>query len=373
MLLAAFVGFKIFKAVKNIEKQPPPSVMPATQLMSGRISSVYDRCRRAMGAAAAPMPPQRMRPRTQTERAQYIKPYVTGYASIVLVACAMCMAMPATALEQDAAVLKPLESLAKSIISSATTGQPLQIDFGASDVVRSFASFTWRTGFPVTMPRDFTQNAQNFYNRVTARVAETEVKDLKRKRLPELKVDLDDIVDALVEQVRQSPDGLYTDYLETQVNGVPLEEACFQVGLQLKAYGVDLVNYRNIAGAVLGVPLMPTVARTVVSAGKLVPTPQRIGNLTSNIMHTPVREMPNAAFNAVSQVSSSALGTAQNMLSAPAKLLRPSRLSFGGGGGSSSAVVAATAPIDGDDDDEQQMMAMMAAQQPLPMEETVYG
>lgn len=124
---------------------------------------------------------------------------------------------------------------------------------------------------PVNALRNFLGQVQDFYNNVRARVDLFEVKDMQRKTLRLLKDDLDAIVDAIVEEVRQSPNGLYTDYLKVNVNGQSLEDACTAVGVQFKAYGIDLTNYRNIAGAVLGVPLMPQVANGVVSVAKLAP------------------------------------------------------------------------------------------------------
>lgn len=129
--------------------------------------------------------------------------------------------------------------------------------------------------------RGFLGKVQDFYNDVKLRVDQTDVSNLERKSLVRLKDDLDSIVDGIVEEVRRSSDGLFTDYLKTDVNGTTLDEACYGVGVQLKAYGIDLTNYRNIAGAVLGVPLMPQVASGVVSGAKFVP--DMAGRMTNGV------------------------------------------------------------------------------------------
>lgn len=158
----------------------------------------------------------------------------------------------------------------------------------------------------MTMPSGFLVKSQEFYNAIMVRVAATDITLVTRKPLEDLKDDLDLIVDSIVEHVRQSPDGLYTNYLEVQVNGVPLEEACYKIGVQLKAYGVDLTNYRNIAGAVLGIPILPQVASTVIGVANLAPGMDLVANLTTGTVET-VGMIPGVAFNAVSQVSGTAI------------------------------------------------------------------
>lgn len=209
--------------------------------------------------------------------------------------------------------MTPVANLAKGIIKTATLGVPLEVNFDPSGLVKNFAYFTWRTGFPMTMPSGFMDKAQDFYNRVRSRVDISDVKDVERKSLANLRQDLDLIVDSIVEQVRISPDGLYTDYLQTRVNGTPIEDACTKVGVQLKAYGVDLTNYRNIAGMVLGIPVMPTVASAMVNVASLAPNLNRLRNLTSNL---PLDEslallshVPGAALTSVGRVSGSTINS----------------------------------------------------------------
>lgn len=227
--------------------------------------------------------------------------------------------------------MAPVANIAKSVIRTVTLGVPLELNFDPGALVKNFAYFTWRTRFPVSMPKGFVQKAQDFYNRVKARVDRAEVSDVQRKSLANLKLDLDDIVDSIVEEVRQSPDGLYTDYLQTRVHGVPLEDACTAVGVQLKAYGVDLTNYRNIAGMVLGVPLMPTVASAMVNVASLA-NMQTVRNLTSTL--NPLNsnpsqfltQLPNSAIQSVSMVSNSIDNLRQqlpmqNVVQAPFALL----------------------------------------------------
>ena len=165
------------------------------------------------------------------------------------------------------------------------------------------------------MPSGFMQKVQDFYNRIRLRVDQADVKDVERKTLASLKNDLDEIVDGIIDEVRQSSDGIYTDYLQTRVNGVPLEDACTAVGIQLRAYGVDLTNYRNIAGAVLGVPIMPTVASAMVNVASMAPNLGTLRNLTSNLPLDPylLAQLPGSALQRVSSVSNTAMGHFDNL------------------------------------------------------------
>lgn len=199
-------------------------------------------------------------------------------------------------------MLGPFASVAKSIISAVTTGKPLAIDIRSTDLAKSFVSFSWRTGFPITIPTGFIERGQQFYNRILRRVMESDVSELQRKRLVNLKVDLDNIVDSLVEHVRQSPLGLYSDWLEATVNETSIEDAVYNVGTQFKAYSIDIANYRNIAGAVLGVPVVPTVAKHVVSAGRAA---------------APIAQLPGNAINTVTQMSGSAFNSLSNQIPFP--------------------------------------------------------
>lgn len=221
-------------------------------------------------------------------------------------------------LEQDVAILEPLASLARSLVDTVTLGEALAINFGPRDVVNSFASLTWRYGWPVTMPAGFLDKVQDFYNRIRARVDEADVSNVSRKTFVALREDLHDIIDAIMDEVRRSPDGVYTDYTQTKVKGVPLEEACLAIGIQLKAYGVDIKNYRDIASAVLGVPLMPTMASGVITAASLAPSLSSMTNMTNlaapvNMGMATVNQLPNAASNAVSMMSNTALNSIDNL------------------------------------------------------------
>lgn len=164
--------------------------------------------------------------------------------------------------------MKPFADVSKSLISAITLGKPLPIEIKSSELIRSLAKFSWRTGFPISMPSSFPEEGTKFYNELMQRISQANVDGLTRKRLASLKIDMDDIVDSLVEHVRQSPLGLYSDWREARVGNVSLEDACYNIGLQVKGYGIDISNYRNIAGAVLGVPVVPTVAGHMVTAGK---------------------------------------------------------------------------------------------------------
>lgn len=199
----------------------------------------------------------------------------------------------------------PLATLAKNIIATITLGVPIQFDLSAKDIVKNFAYLTWRTGFPVTMPKGFTTDAQDYFEKIRLRVEATDVAILTRKSLADLKVDLDDIVDAIVEHVRESDDGLYTDYTETMVKGVSLEDACVAVGIQLKAYGIDIKNYRDIAGAVLGIPLVPQLASTIVGAVNMVPTLESVNNITRVVL-IPMSRLPDVGQHVSSIAQSSA-------------------------------------------------------------------
>lgn len=186
------------------------------------------------------------------------------------------------------------------------------VDFEPTSFARSIASLAWRTGFPVSMPSGVVQRAQDFYNKLMQDVAATDITLINRKPLASLKVDLDLIVDSVMEHVRQSPEGIYTNYLKIQVGDVTLDEALYRVGVQLKAYGVDLTNYRDIAGAVLGIPILPQVASTVMGAVQMTPGVAFVGDLTSGTVQT-VGMLPGAAYSAVSQASGTALGTIKSL------------------------------------------------------------
>lgn len=205
-------------------------------------------------------------------------------------------------------ILEPYANLAKSIIATVTLGVPIEFNIGANDIMKSFALLTWRTGFPISMPQDFLGKASIFYNQIHERVEATDVQFLVRRTLPELKTELDIIVDSIVEEVRISPDGVYTDYTQTKVNGTLLEDACVAIGLQLKAYKTDLSYYRSIAEAVLGVPLMPTIASGVVNGA----------NITSTIMLMPIdhaTHLSTTALSSLAPIISTGMGVIQSPLS----------------------------------------------------------
>ncbi|KAG9510306.1 hypothetical protein GZH46_01153 [Fragariocoptes setiger] len=186
--------------------------------------------------------------------------------------------------ELDAQFVTPVADTLKSVLSTVFTGVPLDIDFKTQDFARDLVFLTWQTGFPVTMPSGVRERAQQFYDELKQRVADSPVENVERKTMAALKVDIDNIIDAVVEEIRSSPDGIYTDLTQTQVNGVPLQDAMVSVGQQLKAYGVDLTNYKNIAQMVLGIPVLPSVASTFVGVTKQVPRfsmSALTGNLTS--------------------------------------------------------------------------------------------
>lgn len=190
-------------------------------------------------------------------------------------------------------IIEPFATLAKNVIATVTLGVPIEFNLGASDLMHSFGLLTWRTGFPLTMPSDFMAKSQDFYNRIGERVEESSVQFVIRKSLAGLKVDLDLIVDSIVEEVRRSDDGVYTDYTQTMVNGTLLEDACVDVGVQLKAYKTDLIYYRSIAEKVLGVPFLPTIASGVVNGA----------NLTSTVMLMPVDHVTQLSDSAMSSVA----------------------------------------------------------------------
>lgn len=208
-------------------------------------------------------------------------------------------------LEQDAQILRPMTTLVKSIISAVTLGTPGELEFGGPmDFGKNLVSLTWRTGFPMTIPSGFLSKTQNFINRVRAQIQAADVKNVKRKTLANLKLDLDAIVDAIEDQVRLSQDGLYTDYEAIQVNGAPLEDALTAIGIQLKAYGVDVTNYRNIASAILGLPLLPTMAAALVDASSRVPNLATVANLTATMYQTGNQLLPEAASESIDRLRS---------------------------------------------------------------------
>lgn len=231
---------------------------------------------------------------------------------------------------KDAKLIAPIANMTKAIVKTATLGVPLEFNVAPTDLVKNIAAITWRTGFPVTMPKGFMEKAQDFYNRVRLRVQQTSVETLERKSLADLKTDLDNIVDGIVDEIRQSNDGLYTDYLQTRVGGVPLEDACTQVGTQLKAYGIDLTNYQAIAGAVLGIPIMPQVASAVMNVANLAqPIHGTIRNVTGNFVRGPVSQIPMAALGSVSNLHQTALTSANQIVRSAVPSQLTSLLPFG--------------------------------------------
>lgn len=212
--------------------------------------------------------------------------------------------------------MEPIASLAKSAIKTLTLGEPLEADVNIYDLPKDLAHFIWSTGFPISMPRGFVQKARDFYDRVRLRVEQADVEQVSRKSFAEFKLDLDKVVDSIVDEVRRSPDGIYTDYLRTRVDGVPLEDACTALGLQLRAYGFDLTNYHKIAKTVLGIPLMPTVASTLMNLGQLADL-NKVKDLSQSIPGSAqlspatdfLTNLPDTAFNSVSHVSNTALGS----------------------------------------------------------------
>lgn len=216
--------------------------------------------------------------------------------------------------------MEPVARVAKSAVAALALGEPMQaVNISVTDLTRSLVSLTWRTGFPLNLKRGFFNKVMDFYERVKQRVEETSVDNVERKRFVNLKVDLDAIVDGIVEHVRQSPDGLNVNYLEAQINGIPLEDACVNVGIQLKAYKKDIAHYRNVAQMVLGVPVMPTLAKSVVDVAGLVRPPsfQTMANFSTNLVQHPtqVMDLPGSAFNQLSHVSD----TIQNLPIMPSR------------------------------------------------------
>lgn len=169
----------------------------------------------------------------------------------------------------------------KSLIGTVTIGSNLEIHTNMNDMMKDLISLAWQTGFPLNIPAGASEKTQAFYARVTERAYAAPVDGVPRKTLDQLRQDMDAIIDSVVAEIRASPDGIYTDMTQIKVNGVPIEDALVKVGQQLRAYGVDIYNYKNIAQMVLGVPVLPNVASAMMGATRMLPMTTITDNLPS--------------------------------------------------------------------------------------------
>lgn len=142
----------------------------------------------------------------------------------------------------------------------------MELGITSKDAAKSLGHLVIRAQFPRKLPPDLMTKFQDTLNRIRNRVDSTNVDYLTRKPIESLGVDLNNIADALVEHVRQSPDGIYTDYLKANVDNISLEDALYNVGLQLKAYQTDLTNYQMLVSWLMSLPAVPVVTSSMVGA-----------------------------------------------------------------------------------------------------------
>lgn len=196
----------------------------------------------------------------------------------------------------------------KGIIQLIATGKPVKLDFTSRDAAKSLGLLVVRAQFPRKMPADVTTKTQDLLNRLKTRVDESSVDSVTRKTLERLGDDLNDIADALIDQVRNSRDGIYTDYLQTEIDGVQLEDALYNVGLQLKAYHLDLTTYKELVGILLSMPALPAFATSVVGALNQAPNLESLREITKQLAQNPMQPI-----NGLANVAKNAIQWGQSM------------------------------------------------------------
>lgn len=213
----------------------------------------------------------------------------------------------------DARIIMPIVKLSRGLINLATKGQPMQIDFGKSEVAQSIGLLAWRT--KLQLPKGIIAKTQAYFNDIYNRVSESSVSELERKSLEQIGNDMIEILDTVVEHVRTSPKGIYSDITEAQVEeGKQLDEAMTNVGLQFKAYKTDLMMYRDIAHRVLGIPVMPAVAARLVAMIKAA------NATTPSVLKNPAIQITDTANQALSILSKSVSDVGKNIASYPTAL-----------------------------------------------------
>lgn len=180
--------------------------------------------------------------------------------------------------------MKPVISMTKGIIGMIADREPLNLNITSKDLYNSGVGLLWRARFPLRMPNGVVQKAQDLLNKVNARVEATDVTLLSRKTMSQLGKDMEDVVDAIEAKVENSPDGIYTDYLESKVGDKVLEDALYDIGLQLKAYQIDIINYRDLANTLLGLPIVPHVVGGINTAVSTVPNGQILKDITQALI-----------------------------------------------------------------------------------------
>lgn len=170
-----------------------------------------------------------------------------------------------------------------------STGKPLELGFNSRDAAKSLGYLVLKAQFPRKLPPDMMTKVQDLMNRLRSKVDETNIDSLTRKPLERLGDDLLKISDSLLEEARTSPDGIYTDYLKAKIDGVPLEDALFNVGLQLKAYYVDLTNYQTLVNWLLSLPAVPAFASSLTGAINSAPSIEGLRDITKQLTQNPLQ------------------------------------------------------------------------------------
>lgn len=215
--------------------------------------------------------------------------------------------------------------MTKGLIGLVADRKPLNVDFTTGDLARSGINLVWRAQFPMRMPNGVVQKAQDLINKVNARVEDTDVTILSRKTMAQLGKDMEAVVDAIESRVENSPDGIYTDYLAAKVGDKALEDALYDIGLQLKAYQIDLINYRDLADMLLGLPIVPHVVGGINTAVSTAPNVQTLKDITKALIQQSgqatdlARNVVQQGANSVSAIGSTIPGVSSvsNIISTP--------------------------------------------------------
>lgn len=191
-------------------------------------------------------------------------------------------------------------------------GDQLNLDDGFVKIMRGAFSVFWSSGLSVTMPSKTKNQLQDMYNHIHEQVVAEDITKVERKSFVKLKEYIDLIIDSFVQAVYDSDGGLSSiEYSKVKVGNETLEQALVNVGLQFRAYFVDVSNYRDIAKMILGVPVVPTLASGILTASKV---PGNVLDYTG-INLNGVKDIPGQSFSAVTQLGSAAANTLPNLSS----------------------------------------------------------
>lgn len=149
---------------------------------------------------------------------------------------------------------------------------------------------------------DLIPKLQNLLLKIKKRVDATDVETLVRKPIDKFGEDLFKIAGALIEEARKNPNAISGDFQRIQVDGFTIEDALYNVGLQMKAYYIDLTNYRNIVKWFLNLPTIPSLLATIPGGPDQNQNLESLRSLTQQIGQNsirPLKELTNIASDAL--------------------------------------------------------------------------